>query len=45
MKIKVKIRNGQKERRLATSKSSVFPDKITKSGINKQTNEEGEEEQ
>lgn len=36
MKIKVKIRNGQKERMLATSKSSAFPEKITKSGINKQ---------
>lgn len=37
MKLRVKIRKGQKESMSVTSKSSAFPEKITKSGIRKQS--------
>lgn len=43
MKIEVKIKNRQSKRMLATSKT--FPEKITKSRINKQQKEERVEEQ
>lgn len=45
MKIKVKIRKGQKDRMLTTSKSSAFPKKIEKPEIKKQSRMQKEEEE